>query len=219
MLATRKTALILVSLSLIIFAATVQASQAADYTKVGVKVGDTADYSVSATGAGSGYASGAMHLEVQSVSGTTITIKLSGTGIPGNATPSGDISTGSGALFPFVIAANLATSDAVYSGAIWSISGSATMNVAGQSRTVNQMSYSVTILTITVSYSVNWDKATGLFVGLNMTFGTAASVSIAMTSTSLWSAGLFGLSTGTLLLIGVGVVIIIGIAVALKRRK
>jgi hypothetical protein len=124
-----------------------------------------------------------------------------------------------------LIAANLTAGNPVYSGAAQSISSSPTMTIAGYSRTVNEMSYSATMMTVTVSYTVDWDKATGLLVKMSVSAGGAGSVEMVMTSTNFISSsnaegGLFGMSTTTLLIIAViGVVVIAGIAVALKRRK
>jgi hypothetical protein len=217
MLASRKSALLLLSLSLILFAATVQTSQAVDYTKVGVKVGDTADYSVTSQGGGTGFQNGTMHLEVKSVSGTIVSVDLSGTGIVSGTTVTGNISTGSGSIFPYLIASGLTAGDPLYSGSSISITTTATKSLGGQSRTLNELTYGFSF-PVTGSYDLDWDRATGLMVEFNMTI-SSVSASIILTSTSLWSAGLFGLSTTTLLIIGIGAVVIVGIAVALKRRR
>jgi hypothetical protein len=130
---------------------------------------------------------------------------------------SGNISTGSGSIFPYLIASGLTPGDPLYSGFPVTISTTATKSLGGQSRTLNELTYGFSF-PVTGSYDLDWDRATGLMVEFNMTF-PSVSASIILTSTSLWSGGLFGLSTTTLLIIVIGVVIIVGIAVALKRRK
>lgn len=196
---------------LLVISSTCVPTLATSYT-LGVQAGNTADYTASLS---ANATVARMHLLVQNVTGTTAglntTYYFSNGTVSENTFGSVDVSAGSFLGFLFLIAKNLNQSDPIYSGATITLNASTTMNVAGADRTVNTLSVAGALF-------IYWDKATGIMVKL--AFNSSGWFNMTMTSTNMWSGGLFGLSTETLLIIGVvGVVVIIAAAVLLMRRR
>jgi hypothetical protein len=184
-------------------------ASAATYA-VGVKINDTADYTVSATGANYTTA----HFYVYGIVGTTVTLNMTfydntSTNV-GSVDITGDITIGSGSIWCFLIGRNLNATDPVFSGSVVTINETVQMSFAGASRQCNHLSASGG------SINVYWDKATGIMAKINL--HTMGWLNMSMTATSLWSGGLFGLSTTTLIIIAVAGVVIVAAIVLVARR-
>jgi len=208
----KRLVLSLATISMILLVTAVCNPASATSYAVGVKVGDTADYTASATGE----PFSKMHLSVYGIVGTVVTLNLTyyypnGT-LHDQSTVTGDLLTGSGGILLFLIARNLTQGDPVYSGSTMKVNKTVTMTVAGASRSVNYVN-------LTMGYwQFYWDKETGLMTQVRFLF--FGWMNLTLTSTSLWSAGLFGLSWTTLAIIGGGAVVLIAVvALVLRRRK
>nr|MDO8133905.1 hypothetical protein [Candidatus Njordarchaeum guaymaensis] len=168
---------------LALLSASLTSSLAADYTKIGVKVGDTADYLFASSDR---KMDGAVaHVSVQKVEGTKVTIN--GTIRYPNGTMqaqyiSDDVSSGQNSSYYFLICANLTQGDPVYSGSQMNITETISMSVAGALRDVNHFS-SENILT---SFNIYWDRLSGLMVSLGGS-GFGYSITATLTNTTVWS--------------------------------
>jgi len=204
-------------LSVLLFVTTAYNPASATTYAVGVRVGDTADYDVSITPEPD-FAK--MHVLVYDISGTTVTLDVSYIFKNGSHSASiqytGDIETGSGdALWMwYLIAKSLTTGDPILSGLLVKINDTGTMTVAGASRTVCHLNINWALVG-----NMWWDQETGILVKSNIAIIFFGWYNVTLTSTSLWSAGLFGLSWTTLLIIGSAAVVLIAvIAIVLRRR-
>lgn len=191
--------------------------QAANYTKVGVKNGDWVSYSYSVSSPTIGSVSGSARIDITQVSGTQVAVSYQVTysGHSATLTYTGDISTGSGNICSFVIAANLTAGDPLYIGAAITINQTISMNIASAQRTVNYVTLSVS----GTSLSLYFDKVTGLLLKESL-ISSGTSITIEATSTSAFSADLSSL----LIIGGIGVgvvalVLVIIVAYRLSRRK
>ena len=186
----------------IVLAATSSPSWAADYTKVGVRVGDFADYTVQISDSNATR----MHLYVYGIVETTVYLNITTFDETGNLQSSytimGDIRDGFTFLFyRYLITPHLQKDDPIYSGASIIIAETLTMEVAGASRSVNQYRTADSLI------ECWWDQATGIIVKLNLWFFGWINIT-SMISTSLWSGGL----SETIILVIVGVsIFIIGV--------
>nr|MDO8098728.1 hypothetical protein [Candidatus Njordarchaeota archaeon] len=178
---------------------------------------DTADYSIAFSMEENATK---LHLFVYGIVGTTVTLNMSytfnngSTSKPEQAT--GDIATGAGdIIYLFLIAKDLTTNDPIYSGSSYKINHTETMTVAGASRTACH-------LNLTGGFTPGnlwWDQQTGIVVKSNFLLWIFGWFNMTLTATSLWSAGLFGLSWTTLAIIGGAAVVLIAvIAIVLRRR-
>jgi hypothetical protein len=153
-------ALTAISLLLVFTGAAWAAPLAPDYTKVGVKVGDVAIYRYS-----SGLPQNKTRLLVYGIVGSLVTFNYTLYNPDGSVAsygqPTIDVVTGAGAYY-FLIAANLTTSDPVYSGWPIAINETTQMVVAGALRTVNH------IICLGGSLNAYWDRATGLMTELHL---------------------------------------------------
>jgi hypothetical protein len=210
------------------------AVSATDYTQVGVKVGETADYTYSTTTA-NGTGTGRFHIEILQINGTDVTIseqELRPNNSEGPAVTYTDnvssianqqffspyVSTytysqnnspvKTGETYPaYLVVANLNQGDNLFSdispGFTWSPIKTITMLVAGQTRTVNQATYtgfhSARFLEVGENYSYSneayFDKITGLLVESNITTAwgfypnmTKISLIAMLTSTSAFTS-------------------------------
>jgi chitodextrinase len=127
---------------------------AEDYTKIGVKVGDTAEYSVTMTGVSTPMVIGFV---IANVTGTSVTIDSAG-----STFISGNVSAGGNSIWMYLIAANLTAGDLLYVGAPYTINQTITMTAAGESRTINHLNVTATGMGLTVILEIYWDKMTGL---------------------------------------------------------
>jgi hypothetical protein len=169
-----------VLLVLLAWSANCTSALAADYEKVGVKVGNTADYETSLTN--SDY--NRTHILVYGIVGTTIYLNLTyyhpngAVGLESQLL--GDVFVGGGYLFAYLLAANLTAGDPVYSGQTsLKVNETTTMTVAGTSRTVNHLR------TADGLFEAYWDKATGLMTKLN--FALIGWINMTIISTDAWS--------------------------------
>ncbi len=174
-------------LSILVFGATmVRPAGAADYSQVGVKVGDTAFYDVQKT-----YDSYEIMVDilVYGIVGTTITLNLTYYDAYWNPYPEqwlGDIYNGAGnPLYLFLITPHLQAGEAIYSSASLLIQETVTMKVAEVSRSVNHhCSGDPGSGWYLDAY---WDQATGMIVQLRFYYSLMGWLNVTMTSTSLWS--------------------------------
>jgi hypothetical protein len=154
---------------------------AADYEKVGVKVGNTADYETSLTS--SDY--NRTHILVYGIVGTIIYLNFTyyhPNGVVGSESQLvGDVFAGGGYLFAYFLAANLTAGDPIYSNAPEKINETITMTVAGTPRTVNHRS----VITNNEYFDAYWDKPTGLMTKLN--FWLLGWINMTIISTDAWS--------------------------------
>jgi len=178
----------------IMLATTSNPSWAANYSNVGVKVGDYADYNASRSS--SNYTR--CRVYVYGVVGTVVTLNLTFYDANGKAYPqpqlTGDIYLGNGAfiLFPALIPGSLGKDDPIYSGSVCKINETVTMTFAGESRAVNHL-----LIPGIFYWDYYWDQATGFPVKVNdWWFGWT---NLTMTSTTLWSIP--GISLTTILFI------------------
>jgi len=186
------------------------ASRAADYTKIGVKVGDSANYSVESHA----HSCDRLQINVTEVTGTvvnlTYTYSWSNGTIVNSGHDRGDVSTG---YHDFLYCGGLKKGDLTYIGSTWYFNDTVTMEFAGANRTVNVLYASVT------EY---FDQATGMVVKLVQSEGED---NFTMISTNMWSAASPPGPTidPTLLLIGGGIVVaaivVVAAVVMIRRRK
>jgi hypothetical protein len=169
--------------ALIILSSLLSFSHATDYSLVGPKVGETADYTFASNDQG---LNGAVaHEFFQNIEGTIVTIN--GTIRYANGTVqaesmSGDISTGQNSFYYFLICANLTAGDPIYNGSSMRISDTSSMSVLNATREVNHMSEQY----IVASLDIRWDKLTGLMISL-VGSGFGKSISVSLTNTTVWS--------------------------------
>lgn len=222
--------------------------RAVDYN-VGVKVGDWIKYgqfTVNWTGNGTepSYVTEEKkiqwtRIDVENVSGTTITFNLTTQYNNGTQTPQTltvDVATNSMNGF-FFIASNLKSGDRITNGTISSIINQTTTGTyAGATRNVNLVSVNTTAFSnLTITSRIYWDQTTGIMVEAYTKapdYGTPTpdetipsayvELSAKATETNMWSADLVGTLSNNLSYIVAGIVVIIIIveaAVFLRRRK
>jgi hypothetical protein len=153
-------------LSLIMLSTMATSASATDYTKVGVRAGNTADYNYTTP-----KATGTVHIQFLQINGAEVTASISTTYSNGSKAPTtnvtSDLSTALfNRLFPLLVAANLSKGDSVLPNATnYEIDETITMNALGANRTVNHLDHN-----IGYSYfDAYWDKATGLAIKTNET--------------------------------------------------
>jgi hypothetical protein len=168
---------------LIVLSASFSSSLAVDYTIVGVKVGDTAEYTFASNDP---KMNGAVaHVSVQKIEGTDVTIN--GTIRYPNGTVqaesiAGDISSGQNSSYYLLICANMTQGDPIFTGSEMKITETTSMSILGATREVNHMSLDYIIM----SLNVYWDKRSGLMVRLDGS-GLGQSIEVTMTNTTVWS--------------------------------
>jgi chitodextrinase len=151
---------------------------AEDYTKIGVKVGDTAEYSFTMTGVPTPTT---LSYLISNVTGTNVTISSAGSTIV-----SGNVSAGGNGIWLYLIAANLTAGDPLYVGAPYSINETITMTAAGESRAINHFNLTTTVSGYTVIEEIYWDKLTGLMTGINDYISGSGWTNQTLTTTSLF---------------------------------
>jgi hypothetical protein len=205
----KKLAACLAILSVMLFAATSQSAQAVIYTKVGVSVGATANYSIIE------HYHGQVHLEVTDISGTVVTIKLSGDA--STSTLSGDISTYGGGVNMsfFVFVPGLRDGDALYrDSSTYVVSAQDFENVSGADRIIDHANVSDEGSFM----SVSWDQATGLLVGLRVIgslIGIMGEYILTLENTSLWEGGSHATVLDAFALVGSVTIVALFLAVGL----
>jgi hypothetical protein len=212
---TCASALAVFSLLLVLSAASAT-PLAPDYSKVGVKVGDTATYRSSFTTE----IWNKTKLLVYGIVGTVVYLNYTNYNPDGSPTPTGqwtiDVLAGSFLLFGFLIAGNLTAGNPFYSGCPWAINGTSQMVVGGALRTVNHANYNGG------GFNVYWDQATGLMTELHLSF--MGWQNYTLLSTTAWAPDTVPslLNMTTIALIEGVVIIVLAIAlvvVASRRRK
>jgi len=220
-------------------------ASAVEYT-VGVKEGDWVKYgeiSVSWNGTGTEPQSVKdakqmdwVKVEVQSVSGTTVSMTTTSHYKNGTDTPQTDSydvksGQGTGGFFFVIIAANLKKGDPITTQPnAPTINDTVTRTYAGASRSVNVLDVTFTSGSYTMKYVCRWDKATGIWLEVftrqpdNPFAPTGAYVdySVKATETNIWTADSLGIISSNLpfiaIIVAAIVVIIVGIFIA-KRKK
>ncbi|WXG42956.1 MAG: hypothetical protein WED04_02600 [Promethearchaeati archaeon SRVP18_Atabeyarchaeia-1] len=162
------------------------------YTKVGVKVGDWADYSVSSN---PNFPADGIHLWFTAISGTMVTFSWRTHFI--NETVSTTTGTenisrhGSFAYF-WLVCPDLGTGDQLAFNNPYTINGTSSMSTGGEVRSVSHfnISHSDILYFPGVDYlDIYWDQATGLGV-LSTHHEAAGWYNYTLTGTSLWGQGI-----------------------------
>lgn len=142
-----------------------------DYTKVGVRVGDTADHSYSNPNE-----TGTIHIQILQIAGTNVTVNMSEFSSKGPARPNHVVTSNLSAtinlLLPYLVVANLTQGDSlVPQDTLYVIDDTITTNFAGVNRTINHVNFNLTSSDKVGGYYLNayWDKATGLSIEVNIT--------------------------------------------------
>jgi hypothetical protein len=178
-------------------------SQAADYYKVGVKVGDVVEYSISISN--SDMVSIVIRVEDISVSVVQLNVTYYYSAHPTQSVNSPfDVTSGYG-LYYLLIAPELSVGDPIYLGSSLMINETVTMTVAGVSRTVNHLNYSAGI----VFGDYYWDRDTGLLVKSTFRF-PFGSENLSLMSTTAFGAPF---PTGLVLLLASGIASSVGVIV------
>jgi hypothetical protein len=163
----KKNIIFSILLSLMMLSTTALPTSAADYTKVGVKVGDTADYVYS-----NPEGNGIIQIYVQQITGTNVTLNINTINVHG-FTPSivtGDLSGTINIIFLYLVASNLSQGDSAMQGSNqYTIDKTSTMIVTGVNRTVNHISYTFSDPSGSYNLDAYWDKTTGLRIKSNIT--------------------------------------------------
>lgn len=217
---------------LVVLSGSLTSSLATDYTIIGVKVGDRAEYTFSSSDS---RINGAVaHVSIQNVEGSKVTIN--GTILYPNGTMQreyigGDISSGQSSSYYFLICANLTKGDPIFNGSDMKITETTSMKVLGASREVNHLNLNYLLY----SLNIYWDRLSGLMVSL-AGGGFGQWISVTLTNTTVWSpisqppGGTNGtggtgsnLSGVTILLVAGGaataVIVVIVVVVLLRRRR
>jgi hypothetical protein len=189
-------ALVLFSSSIIV------TSQAANYTKIGVRAGDRADYSTDHSGPDR------LRIEVTEVTGVFVNITITDYWSNGTvvdvSTARGNVSNGG--LAELLVCGGLQAGDLLYPGADVYFNYTVSMEIAGATRTVNE-------IILSGDQHVYYDQQTGIFARLVHSGGS----NYTMISTNMWGP----IDPMVLILIGGGAaaVAIVVVAVVLLRRR
>jgi hypothetical protein len=180
----KRLAIILAMVStLIVLSASLTSSLAADYTIVGVKAGDKAEYVFASSDS---RMNGAVaHVFIQKVEGSKVTINgtiLLPNGTMQGESMGGDISSGQNNSYYFLICANLTQGDPIFNGSDMKITETTSMSILGAMREVNHMS----LYYLVYSFDIYWDRFSGLMVRL-VGGGMGQWMGVTMTNTTLWS--------------------------------
>ena len=164
---------------------------------VGVKIGNWAKYSVTATWQST--VPGAteppqiqemrkiewMKVEVQGINATIMTLLMTyhfKNGTDQTLAPmSADMAT---QFLTFIIPSNLSTGDLI-AGTAAPINGTITRNYAGVNRTVNYLGFSSSFFGVNMTQIMYWDKATGILCEMLMEMSTITDSYVTTTSTSI----------------------------------
>jgi hypothetical protein len=221
----RSTTFTLVLLTaLLVSSASLGFASAVDYTKVGVKNGDTAHYSGIGGTAGN-ITTGTMDLLFWNITGTIVSANATlrwpngtlilATTAKGNLTDG--VQYGVFPIFVFLVVPNLSVNDSMVidsPGQYWKINETITMTAGGASRSVNHL---IAPGAPNGLWDLYWDKETGITVKASIQTDPGNWMNWTMTSTSLWSGGL-PVTTLILIAAGVGVVVIVVAVYFIKVR-
>ncbi|WXG44293.1 MAG: hypothetical protein WED04_09715 [Promethearchaeati archaeon SRVP18_Atabeyarchaeia-1] len=199
----RKTASILALLATLLVCSTIVApSTAADYSKIGVKVGDRADYSIQ-------YAEcDRLRVEVTEVTGTFVNLTLTYHWSNGTVVDlihyAGNVSSGD--LADAVVCGGLQAGDPLWQGGYLFFSSTVNLEIAGEMRTVNDHTDG--------GSHYYFDQETGILAKAVAPGGS----NYTMISTNMWGAA----NPMVLILIGGGaavIALVAAIAVLVSRRR
>ncbi len=134
-------------------------------------------------------------LEVRTVSGSTVTAveTLAFTNNTSRmVTISGDVNSGTGNLFPWIIAGELSEGDEIFNQPFAPrINATISRNYAGATRAVNVFNFTYSILGVSTKLVYFWDKTTGVlleqFYNITATGVAEGLADIKATSTNIWS--------------------------------
>jgi hypothetical protein len=155
--------------------------------KVGVKVGDTAYYSLQTNATGmTGFTNANLTITKIDRGNVTATFVWYNSTKQHVVTPYGNVSSGQGSSFPFpfvLIAANMTNADPIWlnNNFAW-INETSTAVFGGLARALVQINTTAT----SIPGYLYWDRLTGIAVDLNITLGGAQYI-WSLISTSLWS--------------------------------
>ena len=174
--------------SLILSSFTVTTCKAEDYTRVGVKVGDWAHYSIDTNMTSSHW--DFLNLTVTNIDRSNVTINL----VLYNSTNQNTVDlTGnltSGGIWGNLVSANLTKGDPLWIGSPYLINDTSTLIAGGKARVCNHLDFTQYLLFFTDEEDLYWDKATGILVRYNDISSTGSGhdqVGYTLISTSLWS--------------------------------
>lgn len=198
-----KVAPMLVVLALILLSSSfVAVSQGANYSMIGVKAGDRADYSTDYSG------HDRLRIEVTKVTGVLVNLTMTDYWSNGTVTHTssayGNVSKGD--LAELLVCGGLQSGDPLWQGSDMSFNNTLSMEIAGASRVVNELIHGDELM--------YWDQATGIFVKLVNPGGSNYTV----ISTNMW-----GPTDPTVLIIiggGAAAVAVVGaVALVYKRSR
>lgn len=204
---------VLAGLSLLLVLSAASATPLApDYRKVGVKIGDAAIYESSFTAE----SWDETHISVYGIVGSVVTFNVTwyepSGAVGASGLLAGDIYIGGNSIFNFLIAADLATSDPIWSEADEAINDTILVVVGGVLRTVNHLRY------YGGEFEGYWDAATGLMIELRL-FSRNRWVNYTLLSTTAWSPlSLWNMTTVALIEGVVIVVLAIALIVVVVKR-
>jgi hypothetical protein len=199
---------------LLVLTATTSSTTATNYTKVGVKIGDTAVYHSSFTGS----TINKTVIQVYGIVGTQVYLNFTDYYSNSTAAPSYQMITdtfaGSFSGWVYLIASNLTANDPIYSGCAYKINETKTMSIGGGTRTVNHLNATGW------GFIINgyWDKTLGIMVKLDLFLwiGWRNYTMISFTSPGTPPGGL---STTTIVALAEGAVIIILLVYIVMSRR
>jgi hypothetical protein len=198
-------------MSMYLFALVAAAS--AQTRAVGVSVGDTFKYSYSTSWSSNDSTAtpsqslidlngSQLQVDITAISGTNITAKVTGLYKNGSKTTEDgwiDVNTGEGNFTPFIISANLAAGDSIYSSSDYSamiINETATKTYSSSvTRDTNHLNMSEPVIEgLSGQSDMYWDKSTGVLVEMSTetvnqtaTYTTTSSLDAQIISSSVWT--------------------------------
>jgi hypothetical protein len=199
---------------LLVFSATMNSTMAATYNRVGVEVGDTADYKISQSFS----TDNKTRFYVTCISGNVVTADdlsfwPNGT-LDSSTSWTVNISSYGNIAYPVLLAAGLKVGDHLSSDpSSPTIDTNTTLNVTGTSRLAIH-AHQTGLLYYLDGY---WDQATGLLIEGNF-FVLVSWFNLTLISTSVWSSG-GGLSISNVALIEGGVIVLLVIALVIAVRR
>nr|MDO8097678.1 hypothetical protein [Candidatus Njordarchaeota archaeon] len=173
-------------LALLILSVIPTSSSAVDYSTVGVKAGDWAEYSITLTT--NIPLVNKVRVNAQAVQGTVVTLNIVSYHSDGETTSDTyncDISTGLNVAYGYLLAPGLERGDPIYSGADITVNETTTRTAAGTARPVNLVKDTRVLPLDVPRYDRYYDKATGILVeqcGETM----MGYMDQTLTATSLW---------------------------------
>ena len=172
----KESALSLLLLTLIMLSTMTLQVSATDYTKAGVKVGDTADYTYS-NSFSTPTATGRFHIQILEIAGFYVRLNSRELYLNNSEGPAlllaGNVSADDSETFPYLVVANLSQGDNLVREddarfQWWPIDNTTIMIAAGQNRTVNHTKFTgqehLPTNVIYYSNEAYYDKITGLLI-------------------------------------------------------